>query len=177
MTPSLYTLFTIIGIAAGGVVAFLLRLPKRERKMSLGFFLSAVAGIVVGAKLPLIITHGVHPEILYTGKSFLGGLVGAFIAINVYKLATRQMASSFGGRFVIPLAVAAGFGKIGCHFNGCCGSDTHIPVQLLESAFQFGAAIGLYVLYRKSRRDNTLLTVGFSLRQGPSPTKSRRDDT
>jgi len=146
---TLYTFFTILGIAAGGAVAWQLRLPKRERRMSLGFFLSAVAGIVIGAKLPLLLTHGVRPEILYTGKSFLGGLVGAFIAINAYKLATRQMASSFGGRFVIPLAVAAGFGKIGCYFNGCCGGHIRdIPVQFVESAFQFCAAVGLYLFYR-----------------------------
>ena len=157
---TLYTFFTILGIAAGGAVAWQLRLPKRERRMSLGFFLSAVAGIVIGAKLPLLLTHGVRPEILYTGKSFLGGLVGAFIAINAYKLATRQMASSFGGRFVIPLAVAAGFGKIGCYFNGCCGGHIRdIPVQFVESAFQFCAAVTLYLFYRKTCRLDVLFPL------------------
>ena len=154
---SLYTLFTIIGVVAGGGAAWLLRLPRRERRMSLGFFLSAVVGIVVGAKAPLLISYGARPDFqwldfLLTGKSFLGGVVGAFIAINVYKAATRQMASSFGGRFVIPVAVAAGFGKIGCYFNGCCGGDFAVPPQLVESAFQFCAAVALYAAYRKTQR-------------------------
>ena len=110
-----------------------------------------------GAKAPLLISYGARPDFqwldfLLTGKSFLGGVVGAFIAINVYKAATRQMASSFGGRFAIPVAVAAGFGKIGCWFNGCCGGDFAVPPQLVESAFQFCAAVALYAAYRKTQR-------------------------
>lgn len=115
--------------------------------------IAAIIGLLIGAKIPIWLSYGFSGYLIY-GKSFLGGLLGAFLAINIYKLITRQSGNSFGDRLVIPLAVAVGFGKIGCWLNGCCaGKELNLwgmekyPVQLLESfsslqrLFFFGAYI------------------------------------
>ena len=83
----------------------------------------------------------------------------AFTAINLYKIFTHQNQSSLGGRFVIPLAIAAGIGKIGCYLNGCCASCCGIPVQLIESVFQIIAAFSLFLFYRRTKRADLLFPI------------------
>ena len=150
MTP--YTLLTIAGVLAGALTARLIRDSRTRGKPDFWFFIAAAFGTVIGAKLPLVATYGFTGELLFTGKSFCGGLAGAFLAVNLCKIFTRRRKAALGGRFVIPLAVAAGVGKIGCWVNGCCGGVNGIPTQLVESAFQFLCAAGFYAYYRKSAR-------------------------
>jgi len=158
-----YTAFTIGGIIAGAVVARLMRDGRTRGKINYWFFIAAAFGIVIGAKLPLLITYGLRAEFLHTGKSFCGGLVGAFVAVNLYKFFARRRNAALGGRFVVPLAVAAGVGKIGCAVNGCCGGVGNFPAQIFESAFQFLCAIGLYVYYRKTGRLELLFPLYMAL--------------
>lgn len=96
---------------------------------------------------------------ILSGKSYLGGILGAFLALNIYKFLTHQRGQALGGRFAIPLAVAAGFGKIGCYYNGCCGGHAVVPVQLIESAFQFVMAGLLYLFYRRTQRIDLLFPI------------------
>ncbi|MCL1888334.1 MAG: hypothetical protein FWF96_05640, partial [Kiritimatiellaeota bacterium] len=106
ITP--YTCFTIAGICAAALVAWRLRAKTQSTpREKYGFFIAAALGTVVGAKLPLLVSYGARPEFLHTGKSFCGGLVGAFAAVNLYKFFAKRRGAALGGRFVIPLAVAA----------------------------------------------------------------------
>lgn len=153
---SLYLLFTLIGIIAGGITSKLINMPKPSGKIQIDILLSGAIGLILGAKLPVWILYGFSINTILTGKSVMGGLLGVFIAINLYKILTHQKEQAFGGRFAIPFAVALGFGKIGCYFNGCCGGDFFIPIQLIESASQFIVAIGLYIFYKKTGRTDLL---------------------
>jgi len=160
-----YTYFTIGGVLAAALTAWVLKgetdnpVCVQKSKPPFLFYISAAFGIVIGAKLPLVVTHGFTEELLHTGKSFCGGLAGAFIAVNLYKYFTRRGGAAFGGRFVIPLAVAAGVGKIGCWVNACCGGAHGIPAQLVESVFQFACAAGLLVYLRKTARMELLFPL------------------
>lgn len=153
---SLYLLFNLIGIIAGGITAKLINMPKPSGKIQIEIIMSGAIGLILGAKLPVWILYGFNSTTILTGKSVMGGLLGVFIAINLYKILTHQKAKAFGGRFAIPFAVALGFGKIGCYFNGCCGGDFFIPIQLIESASQFIVAICLYIFYKKTGRKDLL---------------------
>lgn len=153
---SLYFIFNLVGIIAGGITAKLVNMPKPSGKLQIEILLAGAIGLILGAKLPVWILYGFSLNTILTGKSVMGGLLGVFIAINLYKILTHQKEKAFGGRFAIPFAVALGFGKIGCYFNGCCGGDFFIPIQLIESASQFIVAIGLYIFYKKTGRTDLL---------------------
>lgn len=120
-----------------------------------------VFGALPGAKIPVILSYGLTEEMLWTGKSYFGALIGAFLAINIYKFFWK-IEGHFGDRFVVPLCVSSGIGKIGCYIHGCCagsatdflfriknvsGIDVH-PVQLYESFFEFFCAALFFLLYR-----------------------------
>lgn len=155
----LYALFSLIGIGTGFLVSQKLALPRPERQTALATYIVATLGVVAGAKLPVWISYGFDPSLILSGKSFMGGILGAFVALNLYKYFSGRTGDSFGGRFTIPLAVAAGFGKIGCWFNGCCAGDFFIPVQLVESGFHFAMAGALYLFYRRSNRLDLLFPL------------------
>lgn len=154
-----YVGFTALGIIVASIVAYLLDMPKPSEKKSMEIFISAAIGLLIGAKLPVWISYGFNQEFIFFGKSVMGGILGAFIGINIYKYFSKQTDASFGGRFVIPLAIAIGFGKIGCYMNGCCGGHFIIPTQLIESAFQFFIAILLYIFYKRTNRIDLLFPV------------------
>ena len=125
---------------------------SKSRGIGQGMFAAAIIGGIVGAKIPVWLSYGFSPEYFWDGKSLFGGLLGGFIAMNLYKYTWKITIGGFGDRFVIPLCVATGFGKIGCFFNGCCGGreigDSVYPTQLYESAFQFVLGAIFYYCFR-----------------------------
>ena len=154
-----YTFFELLGIVIAGLVAWQLKMPKIKSTHKQDVYICGIIGMLIGMKLPVLISYGLSPDFILHGKSYMGGVLGAFLGINLYKLFTHQIQSSFGGRFVIPLAIAVGFGKIGCYFNGCCGGHFIIPIQLTESAFQFLMAGLLYLFYKKTNRIDLLFPI------------------
>lgn len=155
----LYSLFEIIGILVAAVVAYYLKMPKPNKKTRTDVYISGLIGLLIGIKLPVILSYGLSQDMIFHGKSYMGGILGAFIGINLYKYFTDKTSASFGGRYVIPLAIAAGYGKIGCYFNGCCSGHFFIPVQLFESGFQFVMAFLLYLFYKKTTRIDLLFPI------------------
>lgn len=154
MSP--YFFFEVLGIVAGAFVAWMIKMPAVKSRHKLDVYICGVAGLIIGLKAPVLLSYGFSGDMLINGKSYMGGLLGAFTAINLYKAFSHQTSASFGGRFVIPLAVAAGFGKIGCYMNGCCGGNFILPVQFVESVFQFSAALCLFLFYFKTKRIDLL---------------------
>ncbi|NCC53569.1 MAG: hypothetical protein EOM20_20490 [Spartobacteria bacterium] len=155
----LYFLFTVVGVLAAFITSRVLDIPRPGRKARLDIHIAAAAGVAFGAKIPVWISYGFSPELILSGKSIMGGILGAFVAMHIYKYISNRQGEALGGRFAIPLAVAVGFGKIGCWFHGCCGGDFIVPPQLVESAFQFTMAFALYVFYRKTGRADLLFPV------------------
>lgn len=155
----LYSAFSVIGAIAAFIVSKALAMPRPDGRKRLDIYITAVAGFLIGAKLPVWVSYGMRPDLILSGKSVMGAMLGAFVALNIYKYATGQRDEALGGRFAIPLAVAVGFGKIGCWFHGCCGGDFFMPVQLFESGFQFATAGLLYLFYRRSGRVDLLFPL------------------
>lgn len=159
-TPNLlYSLMNLTGIGAAFLTARCLNMPKPSAKTQLDIYVIAVAGFLIGAKLPVWVSYGLHPALFVDGKSLMGAMLGAFVAMNVYKHFIHQHDEAFGGRFAIPLAVGVGFGKIGCYLYGCCGGNFIVPVQIFESGFNFAVAAALYVFWRRTARIDLLFPL------------------
>jgi len=158
-----YVLFSGLSL---GTAMLLLRYMRRpdEKDIRMTALPVMVLGAIIGAKLPVLLSYGIRKEMIYTGKSYFGALVGAFVAVNIYK-AAKNLKAAYGDRFVVPLCVAAGMGKIGCFIYGCCGgTETDFvlkvknklgiyvhPVQLYEASFEFICA-GLFLYLYKTEQ-------------------------
>ena len=171
----LYSVFMVIGIVAAFIVSRKLTFENYNALSSTDrtrVLLGLVPGVIVGAKLPVLLSYGFHLSFIISGKSIFGALMGAYIGINIVKY-FYGMKGNYGDRFVIPLCVAVAFGKIGCYLNGCCGGietdfilnianhcgvSVH-PTQLYSSVFHVIFAMVFYFLYRKKY----LLTMHFVL--------------
>lgn len=134
------------------------RLPRLERVALVG---AAFVGGVFGAKLPFAL--GPDPTSgsawLADGKTIVTGLIGAYLAVELVKLALGVRVKT-GDGFALPLALALGVGRWGCFFNGCCyGTPTDLPwgvdfgdgvrrhpTQAYESFFHLAMAGVLVVL-------------------------------
>ncbi|MBO4707756.1 MAG: prolipoprotein diacylglyceryl transferase [Elusimicrobiaceae bacterium] len=152
-----YAICSIVGLIAGALVALKLDMPRPPKHVQMPYYVCAFVGAILGAKVPIWLSYGFTNYIIQ-GKSVMGGMLGAFLAINLYKICSGHK-GGFGGRFVIPLAVAIGFGKMGCYLNGCCGGTLIFPVQLIESLFQFITAICLYQFYLRTKRADLLFPI------------------
>ena len=104
------------------------RLSRLER---LALTLAAFVGGTFGARLPFV--FHVTPEgvswsaWLADGKTITTGLIGAYLGVELAKLALGIRAKT-GDAYAIPLALALAVGRWGCFFNGCCfGVPTDLP--------------------------------------------------
>jgi phosphatidylglycerol:prolipoprotein diacylglycerol transferase len=107
---------------------------------------AAFIGAVLGSKLLVLLDHPQltlasvsQPTALLEGKTIVGGLVGAWIAVELVKRAlgvTRRT----GDVFAIPLCVAIAVGRIGCFLTGL-DDNTHGLPTTLPWAVDFGDGI------------------------------------
>ena len=114
-----------------------------------------------------------------TGATFYGGLIGGagmfiaiYFAVGHFRLKPREAVENFPHLADIAagsIAVAHGFGRLGCLFAGCCyGNVTDawygiyhhsigvkvVPVQLFEAIFLFGLCAVLTWRLLKGRKNN-----------------------
>jgi prolipoprotein diacylglyceryltransferase len=154
-----YSLFVAAGVLIG-VLLYLdeLRRGQSSREQALPILLASLVGGVVGAKLPYLVGNlslylkGVRdPEILFSGRTILGGLIGGTLAVRLVKhrlgLRLRK------GDYMVPgIAAGIALGRVGCFLRGCCcGTTTTLPwgvdfgdglhrhpTELYEAAFCLG---------------------------------------
>jgi len=167
-------------VAVGVVCAFVARralgptiqLDERQRS---GVLFLAIGGAILGAyglQLPADLlgwNAPIDPSLAPAdglplgGRTLLGGILGAWFTVEVGKRAFRIRIAT-GDDFATPLAIALGFGRLGCMAGGCCAGrecapgvfaclDAHgvprVPVQLVEAGFHFTAAIALTLATRR----------------------------
>lgn len=154
----LYNLFTLIGIILGLIVSKRLNIKKPKEDIAYDLYIVAAIGIIIGAKIPIFILNGISLSSLINGKSVMGGMLGAFTTIHIYKYFIKKN-EALCSAFAIPFAVALGVGKIGCYFNGCCGGNFFIPIQFIESLSQFIVAYLLYKFYKKTNNTELLFPL------------------
>jgi prolipoprotein diacylglyceryltransferase len=128
--------------------------------------LSAFIGGSLGAKLPFALQDAPGwldgTAWIRDGKTIMGGLIGAYVAVEIAKAALEVRVKT-GDTFALPLALALAVGRWGCFFNGCCyGAETTLPwgvyfwvdgrllkchpTQIYESVFHFTMAVLLWLL-------------------------------
>ncbi len=140
-----------------------LALLSRRERLVIG--LAAFIGGVLGAKLPFVLAPGVDwfsgAAWLADGKTVTTGLIGAYIGVELAKLALGVKVKT-GDAFALPLALALAVGRWGCFFNGCCyGTPTSLPwgvdfgdgirrhpAQIYESLFHLTMAFVLILIIR-----------------------------
>ena len=124
-------------------------------------------GAIIGAKLAFLagdlgwpLHHVGWSEVLFSGRSITGGLLGGFLTAELGKrvLAYRELPND---HFAAKLPLSIAIGRVGCVLAGCCAgvpvapgplavvySDgvARFPAQLVELAFQlvaFGVLVGV----------------------------------
>jgi phosphatidylglycerol---prolipoprotein diacylglyceryl transferase len=124
-------------------VAFRLYLSRRRRlgdhvsdSHRWSLLAAAAVGAVVGSRLlfwledpAVTIAKLTGPDLLTAGKTLVGGLVGAWIAVELIKrrLGVRQPT---GDLFAVPLAVGIAIGRIGCFLSGLPDGTYGLPTAL-----------------------------------------------
>ena len=110
------------------------------------------------------------------GIVLYGGLIGGLIGFSIFIWLKRLPFLSLLDIFVPGLALAQGFGRIGCFLNGCCyGKPSSVfwavsfpfldhkvhPTQLYEALFCFALSFALLALLRLKFRSGTVAFVYF----------------
>jgi prolipoprotein diacylglyceryltransferase len=179
MPPRLYYTTFMVAALAGFLLAYRYRFHPRsglERepfRNRLALALAAFIGGALGGKLPFALQQPRWwidaAAWLSDGKTIVTGLIGAYLAVELTKVALG-IRTKTGDAFALPLAFALAVGRWGCFFNGCCyGTPTDLPwgvpfehkepdgsislvlrhpTQIYESIFHLSMAIVLVLLFR-----------------------------
>lgn len=181
----LYSILIAVGVIA---CMILIRLQAdwrgmKARLQNLVIF-NTVAAVMLGYGSAVLfqafynyMANGVFEIVNSTGSTFYGGLIGGTaVFIAIYFIAGHFLFSdgyhTRNFRVVSDLAPAAiavahGFGRLGCLMAGCCyGKPCNdwyciemvglgykvVPVQLFEALFLFALSAALLVMFKKGKR-------------------------
>ncbi|GKV54088.1 diacylglyceryl transferase [Sporosarcina sp. NCCP-2222] len=171
-------------IAIGIYFAYRLLMYRAERKQFdekhiTSLTLWGLLGGFLGAKLLYWMTQIPNilsdPGILLNlGEGYVvyGGIIGGILAGFVYSKIYQLPFLRYMDLFVPSIALAQGFGRIGCLLAGCCyGAETNswfgitflhsdiapngvslVPTQILESVFSFGVCFLLLFLAKRTNK-------------------------
>jgi len=169
---SSYTFFVLLGLLVGIAVYFYE--ARRQKSLSEnGFFIAvgSLAGGIIGAKIlqwiidyRYILSHLSNLEILFSGRTIIGGLIGGTIGAIITKK-ILGIKEKRGNLFAPAVAIGVAIGRLGCFFRGCCyGKQTILPwgvnfgdgilrhpTQLYESLFML--AMFIYLEKIKNREN------------------------
>ena len=185
-----YGLMTAIGIFSA---YFWVENQAKKRKLKadsiMGLLISCLVAGYGGSKLLYFLT--ILPRILKdpslladslsTGWVVFGGILGGLFGGWVYCRVKDLPAGDYFDISMPAVALAQGFGRLGCFFAGCCygaetdsacsivfhnsqyaPNDVHlVPTQLLSSAFNFALCLLLIVIERnwKKRRQGDITAL------------------
>jgi prolipoprotein diacylglyceryltransferase len=176
----IHTAFDLLAIVTAAAVFYFLPLPQssvgQPWRLHPSYVSFAAFGMMVGALVAgtgNLLLSG-FSEI---GKSVLGGLAGAILAVEILKR-RLGLTGSTGLRFAAPLAAAIAVGRIGCFFAGMAdrtyGTATDLPwghdfgdgvsrhpVQLYEAIAMMLFLVVFVVMLRRGYR--VAASAGFYL--------------
>jgi phosphatidylglycerol---prolipoprotein diacylglyceryl transferase len=122
-SASAYGWLMLLGISIS--LAFWVRMARRDSRL-LGVYAGALAGAMVGAKIVFLLAEGWlyvdredRWELLLTGKSILGALLGGYAGVEIAKRFLGYR-SATGDLFAVVAPVGIMLGRIGCILHGCC---------------------------------------------------------
>lgn len=153
-----YTVFVLLGLAAALLVYYLNTRSKPTGGNALYIAIAAATGGIIGAKVPIwvahlpeILAHGADIEVLLSGRTIVGGIIGGVLAVYLTKR-KLHITQRLGNYLVPSICIGIFFGRIGCFLAGCCyGTATSLPwgvnfgdgilrhpTQLYEALFVLG---------------------------------------
>lgn len=174
-----YGLMIAFGILCAYLVAeYRARKHQIDSDPIFSIMICAVVFGFIGAKLLYFIT--ILDEIISNPKSVLdisdgfvvyGGIITGFLSVAIYCRIRKLNFLDYMDLVIPEVALAQGFGRIGCFLAGCCyGVETHnafsitfhdstyapngislFPSQLVSSAFNFANFLLLCALARKNK--------------------------
>ena len=146
ITISSYNLFFMIGIYVGIIIFYLEVKRKKWDIENLMFSMSGCfLGSMIGASLFNTILFGQNntlqkiTELDISGMSVLGGVLGGFIGVEIFKKIVGHKEST-GDAFAIAIPIGHAIGRIGCFLSGCCfGKVSNLPwaVSYPENSIPF----------------------------------------
>lgn len=161
-----YAFMMVMGILIG---AFYWYRRAQGQSDLLLIYLGALVGGFAGAKIAYLLAEGwlewQQPDRWLrwaTGKSVLGGLLGAYAGVELTKHFTGHKQST-GDAFAVIVPVGILLGRVGCYLNGCClGKPTagvfaahdiqgiaRWPAPFVEGVFQAVMLITVLLLQRR----------------------------
>jgi len=129
-----YSFFVTGGIVAAVLVYYLNTRGRSVGNNALYIALAAAIGGILGSKLPIwianlpqIIANPGRLDLLLSGRTIVGGIIGGALAVYVTK--KRLHITQRLGNYLVPsLCIGIFFGRIGCFLAGCCyGTATTLP--------------------------------------------------
>lgn len=187
VTIHMYGIMIAIGFASAYLISdYRAKKKGLDSDIIFGILWCAVVGGMAGSRLlyyivsirdivksPGLIWDFSHGYVVYGG--IIGGVTAGYIYINIKK---EKFLRYFD--LVIPeVALAQGFGRIGCFFAGCCyGRETKLPIavvfknssyapngvgliptQLISGAGDFIIAAVLFLYSKKSAKDGNVASL------------------
>jgi phosphatidylglycerol:prolipoprotein diacylglycerol transferase len=130
-----YSFFVFLAFIAGILVYWLeARKNKQANENTFYIALGAIIGGVIGAKLFVMLAYwqtlvsNFNWDIILTGKSIVGGLIGGTIGVLITKKILHISNQRRGNLFAPAIALGVAIGRIGCFLKGCCyGKPTNLP--------------------------------------------------
>jgi len=162
-----YSFFVGLAVIVGVLVYWLeAKKQKQVSENTLYILLGALIGGVIGAKIIIMLAYWnqLNWNIVLTGKSIVGGLIGGTVGVLITKKILKIESQRKGNLFAPAIAIGVAIGRIGCFLRGCCyGKETGLPwgvnfgdevlrhpTQIYESIFMLG--MFFYLLYARTKK-------------------------
>lgn len=140
-----HTVFESLGYLAGAQLYWRHRRhhPAEDFEKTLWLLVAAAFGAWAGSKILALLESPIHYaaigptwQLLVAGKTIVGGILGAWAAIEIAKR-PLHITRNTGDAFVIPLSAGVAIGRIGCFLEGLPDHTYGLP-STLPWAVNFG---------------------------------------
>lgn len=183
LTQNMHIVFDILALASSILAGLLVykwkfqfSMEKTAACVGSGYFIALSLGSIIGSYALGTLNLYLSSEMMI-GRSIIGTLSGAILAVEIYKL-YKGIQGSTGYIYIIPFCVLVVIGRLGCFFSGMTdhtyGTITSLPwgidfgdgklrhpVQLYESASMILFASAIILILHKS--PDYIIQYGFYL--------------
>ena len=180
---STYSLFVALGLLVG-MMWFFLTVPRGGKvsiENSCYIVLSALFFGFIGSKILVIVENleflikdfSSIKQLLFNGKSIIGGLICGYVGVRFIKRRLNIESVRTGNKIAPAIALGMAIGRIGCFLTGCCfGIETSLPIgvnfgdgvlrvptQLIEMIFCL--CLFFYLFYQQRKKKDLIPGILF----------------
>lgn len=168
-----YPAMVLAGLALLLLVPTTQSIPAPARPKYAVLQLLTLAGALVGAKLAMLMGDlgwpwtplaGGWREVVFSGRSITGGLLGGFLFAEIGKPLLHYDLPP-NDRFAAKLPFSIALGRVGCVLGGCCrgvpwdgpiairyaDGIARVPASLIELVFQLAVGVALVAIVRAKK--------------------------